>query len=160
MFAAFYRLACESQKVGPHCLRLSLWFLWRGIGSSHDHCLHRTLQPRFCRESLHASIISVLKRPKTAWLFGRIHSLCVCNFSVQRCNIVVQQILKFRRTDYLILCVCVRAYALIGIYYSKAGSFHPSNGATTQIGPWPPLLRFCNNSVLRCEVVTLTTNPR
>jgi hypothetical protein len=37
---------------------------------------------------------------------------------------------------------------------------HPSNGATAQIGPWPPLLRFRNNNVLRCEVVSLTTNPR
>jgi hypothetical protein len=37
--------------------------------------------------------------------------------------------------------------------------FHPSNGATAQIGPWPPLLRFHNN-VLQCEVVSLTTNPR
>jgi hypothetical protein len=36
---------------------------------------------------------------------------------------------------------------------------HPSNGATAQIGPWPPLLRFHNNNVLRCEVVSLTTNP-
>jgi hypothetical protein len=36
----------------------------------------------------------------------------------------------------------------------------PSNGATAQIGPWPPLLRFHNNNVLRCEVVSLTTNPR
>jgi hypothetical protein len=38
--------------------------------------------------------------------------------------------------------------------------FHPSNGATAQIGPWPPVLRFHNNNVLRCEVVSLTTNPR
>jgi hypothetical protein len=37
---------------------------------------------------------------------------------------------------------------------------HPSNGVTAQIGPWPPLLRFHNNNVLRCEVVSLTTNPR
>jgi hypothetical protein len=37
---------------------------------------------------------------------------------------------------------------------------HPSNGATAQIGPWPLLLRFNNNNVLRCEVVCLTTNPR
>jgi hypothetical protein len=36
----------------------------------------------------------------------------------------------------------------------------PSNGATAQIGPWPPLLRFHNSNVLRCEVVSLTTNPR
>jgi hypothetical protein len=39
-------------------------------------------------------------------------------------------------------------------------SIHPSNGATAQIGPWPPLLRFHNNNVLRCEIVSLTTNPR
>jgi hypothetical protein len=39
-------------------------------------------------------------------------------------------------------------------------AIHPSNGATAQIGPWPPLLRFHNNNVLRCEVVSLTTNPR
>jgi hypothetical protein len=39
-------------------------------------------------------------------------------------------------------------------------SIHPSNGATAQIGPWPPLLRFHNNNVLWCEVVSLTTNPR
>jgi hypothetical protein len=39
-------------------------------------------------------------------------------------------------------------------------SIHPSKGATAQIGPWPPLLRFHNNNVLRCEVVSLTTNPR
>jgi hypothetical protein len=38
-------------------------------------------------------------------------------------------------------------------------SIHPSSGATPQIGPWPSLLRFDNN-VLRCEVVSLTTNPR
>jgi hypothetical protein len=38
-------------------------------------------------------------------------------------------------------------------------SIQPSNGATAQIGPWPPLLRFHNNDVLRCEVVSLTTNP-
>jgi hypothetical protein len=37
---------------------------------------------------------------------------------------------------------------------------HPSIGATAQIGPWPPLLRFHNNIVLRREVVSLTTNPR
>jgi hypothetical protein len=36
---------------------------------------------------------------------------------------------------------------------------HPSHGATAQIGPWPPLLRFRNNNALRCEVVSLTTNP-
>jgi hypothetical protein len=34
----------------------------------------------------------------------------------------------------------------------------PSNGATAQTGPWPPLLRFHNNNVLRCEFVSLTTN--
>jgi hypothetical protein len=39
-------------------------------------------------------------------------------------------------------------------------SIHPSNGATAQIGTWPPILRFHNNNVLRCEVVSLTTNPR
>jgi hypothetical protein len=38
--------------------------------------------------------------------------------------------------------------------------FYPSNGATAQIEPWPPLLRFPNNNVLRCEVDSLTTNPR
>jgi hypothetical protein len=37
---------------------------------------------------------------------------------------------------------------------------HPSNGATAQIGHWPPLLRFHNNNVLRCEFVSLTTNNR
>jgi hypothetical protein len=37
---------------------------------------------------------------------------------------------------------------------------HPSNGTTAQIGPWLPLLRFHNNNVLRCEVVSLTTNTR
>jgi hypothetical protein len=37
---------------------------------------------------------------------------------------------------------------------------HPSNGATAQIGPWPPLLRFHNNNVLRCEVISLTANTR
>jgi hypothetical protein len=39
-------------------------------------------------------------------------------------------------------------------------SIYPTNGATAQIGPWPPLLRFRNNNVLRCELVSLTTNPR
>jgi hypothetical protein len=39
-------------------------------------------------------------------------------------------------------------------------SIHPSNGATDQISPWPPLLRLRNNNVLRCKVVSLTTNPR
>jgi hypothetical protein len=39
-------------------------------------------------------------------------------------------------------------------------TIHPSNGAAAQIGPWPPLLRFHNNNVLRCAVVSLTTNPR
>jgi hypothetical protein len=38
-------------------------------------------------------------------------------------------------------------------------TFHPSNGATAQIGPWSPLLRIPNNNVLRCEVVSLATNP-
>jgi hypothetical protein len=37
---------------------------------------------------------------------------------------------------------------------------HPSNGATAQIGPWPPLLRFYNNNILRYKVVSLTTDPR
>jgi hypothetical protein len=32
---------------------------------------------------------------------------------------------------------------------------HPSNGATAQIGPWPPLLRFHNNNVLRCVEYSL-----
>jgi hypothetical protein len=41
----------------------------------------------------------------------------------------------------------------------KYPSIHPSNGATAQLGPWPPLLRFRNNNVSRCEVVSLTTNP-
>jgi hypothetical protein len=39
-------------------------------------------------------------------------------------------------------------------------SIHPSSDATAQIGPWPPLLRFRKNKVLRCEVVSLTTNLR
>jgi hypothetical protein len=39
-------------------------------------------------------------------------------------------------------------------------SIRLSNVAASQIGPWPPLLRFHNNNVLRCEVVSLTTNPR
>jgi hypothetical protein len=40
-----------------------------------------------------------------------------------------------------------------------AGHINPSNGATAQIGPWL-LLRFHNNNVLRCEVVSLTTSLR
>jgi hypothetical protein len=40
-----------------------------------------------------------------------------------------------------------------------AGHVNPFNGVTAQIGPWP-LLRFHNNNVLRCEVVSLTTNLR
>jgi hypothetical protein len=38
-------------------------------------------------------------------------------------------------------------------------TIHPANGSTAKIGPWPPLLRFRNN-ILRCEIVSLTTNPR
>jgi hypothetical protein len=45
-------------------------------------------------------------------------------------------------------------------FNTVVNSIHPSNGGTAQIGPWPPLLRFRNNNVLRCEVVSLTTNPR
>jgi hypothetical protein len=41
---------------------------------------------------------------------------------------------------------------------SPDDKFHPS--IQSKIGPWPPLLTFHNNNVLRCEVVSLTTNPR
>jgi hypothetical protein len=43
--------------------------------------------------------------------------------------------------------------------YIQCPSIHPSNGAITQIGPWPRLLRLRNNNILWCEVVSLTTNP-
>jgi hypothetical protein len=45
-------------------------------------------------------------------------------------------------------------------HYDSYIGFHPSNGATAQIGPWRPLLRFRNKNVLQCEVVSLMTNPR
>jgi hypothetical protein len=56
----------------------------------------------------------------------------------------------------------------LGKYFMAASDYdeiplckiHPSNGAAAQIVPWPSLLRFRNNNVLRCEVVSLTTNPR
>jgi hypothetical protein len=53
--------------------------------------------------------------------------------------------------------MCESLMLFIGLL--DVAGFHPSNGATAQIGPWPPLLRFHNNIVLRCEVVSLTTNP-
>jgi hypothetical protein len=37
---------------------------------------------------------------------------------------------------------------------------YPSNDATGQVGPWPPLLRLRNDNILGCEVDNLTTNPR
>jgi hypothetical protein len=52
------------------------------------------------------------------------------------------------------------SYQLDFYCHVNNNAFHPSNDATAQIGPWPPLLRFSNNNVLRCEVVSVTTNPR
>jgi hypothetical protein len=62
-------------------------------------------------------------------------------------------LLSISPTKLTILIIC-------GFFYDAVISPHyPSNGVTAQIGPWPPLLRFHNNNVLRCEVVSLTTNP-
>jgi hypothetical protein len=55
---------------------------------------------------------------------------------------------------------CYQYFIYYGSQYTVHPSIHPSNGATAQIGPWPPLLRLHNKNVLRCEAVNLTTNPR
>jgi hypothetical protein len=69
------------------------------------------------------------------------------------------------RELYLLSPLMPAWYSMIVLLYFTffkillATFIHPSNGATVQIGPWPPLLRFHNNNVLWCEVVSLTTNP-
>jgi hypothetical protein len=63
----------------------------------------------------------------------------------------IAQFVANTRISY-INAVCINLMQYLAI--------HPSNGATAQIGPWSPLVRFRNNKVLWCEVVSPTTNPR
>jgi hypothetical protein len=51
-------------------------------------------------------------------------------------------------------------FLLLNCNLSADLEIHPYDDATAQIGPWPPVLRFHNNNVLRCVVVSLTTDPR
>jgi hypothetical protein len=81
------------------------------------------------------------------------HVLVLIVLTLLLLAIVIEiQMSKFKKK---LLCLL----KLLFMQQPEALIFHPSNGATAKIGPWPPLLRFHNNNVLRCEVVSLTTTP-
>jgi hypothetical protein len=121
---------CEPSSDFKYCVHFS----------SHIHVLFSSLTPPSCFH--HFKILAEEYRLSTWWW-----RWCSCRWG---------ETMSLNCGHQRACCSHPRLYVSME---NHCGMIHPSNGATAQIRPWPPLLRFRNNNVLRCEVVSLTTNP-